>query len=436
MSALTVLFEGDAFATPPLDLPWRCGSTYSITQSHHIGTHRGKGGWAWDADMQDGDPIFAVAPGVIRAMRDDSDRYGCQQEFAEDANYVILAFDDGTEALYLHLQQDSVAVAPGERVARGQFLGRVGKSGRICGFRDEGVHLHFQIQEPCEHWYCNSIPARFDMLGDPFIGESLVSSNCGAPPRCAVSPASPRVLDDQSRCFTKKTEWFWTEPEGGHDGNAWTYTYTSDASQPQAVGTWTFEVQAKGRYRVEAFMPTSPDAAQDAAIARSTRARYILRCAKQKDESVQIEQSSFVDSGARGSADTRWASLFERALEPNQRCEVILGDATGERYREENPVQLAFDALRVTPLEVDTTEDKPLDEQSPWLPPRREPEPEFAGGRAGADREATGCAAVVAEPTGAPGALVLFGFMLLVRARRAPRLVRATRAASRKTEDQ
>ncbi|MEC9398635.1 MAG: peptidoglycan DD-metalloendopeptidase family protein, partial [Myxococcota bacterium] len=358
---------------------------HTITQAHHIGSHRGKGAWAWDADLQDGDPVFAVAPGVIRQTRDDSERYGCDQEFAEDANYVILDFEDGTEALYLHLKRESVAVAPGDRVARGQFLGRVGKSGRICGFRDEGVHLHFQIQEPCQHWYCASIPARFDMLGDPFTNERLTSNNCGAAPRCAVAADSARVFDDESRCFDASTEWWWREEAGGHDGKGWRYTYTSDASASQSLGTWRFEVRASGMYRVEVFLPDG---------ARSRRARYELRCAR------GAVATDVIDQMAGG-----WVALFASgegiSLESAQRCEVILGDATGEPYREDAPVVLAFDALRVTPLEVVASEGEGPGLE-PWLPPEQEVVVEELSGGRGA-RDSRGCATLVAEGRGAPG---------------------------------
>ena len=399
----------DGFATPPLDLPWRCGAVHTITQSHHIGSHRGKGAWAWDADLQDGDPVFAVAPGMIRATRDDSERYGCDQDFAEDANYVILDFEDGTEALYLHLQQGSLAVAPGDRVARGQFLGRVGKSGRICGFRDEGVHLHFQVQEPCDHWYCTSIPARFDMLGDPFIGEQLASSNCGAAPRCAISPDAPRVLGEQSRCFDKSTEWWWREEEGGHDGKGWSYTYTSDASTSQAIGEWSFEVRAQGRYRIEVFLPEG---------AMSRRARYELRCAKR----ALVEDD--IDQTVGG-----WVPLFESSdgleFAASQRCRVILGDATGEPYDEDAPVVLAFDGVRITPLEVISSGDVQPGLE-PWLPPQREPARELSGGRGAGD--GGGCATLVAEGRGAPGALGFLWILLVGLARRAPPYLRSTRS--------
>jgi D-3-phosphoglycerate dehydrogenase len=50
----------------------------------------------------------------------------------ECGNGVVIAHEDGWETQYCHMRRGSVAVQPGERVARGQTLGLVG-CGRIGG---------------------------------------------------------------------------------------------------------------------------------------------------------------------------------------------------------------------------------------------------------------------------------------------------------------
>lgn len=55
-------------------------------------------------------------------------------------NHVILDLGDGVFALYAHLKQDSVTVRVGDRVIRGQEIGRVGNSGNTTE-----AHLHFQL---------------------------------------------------------------------------------------------------------------------------------------------------------------------------------------------------------------------------------------------------------------------------------------------------
>ena len=55
-------------------------------------------------------------------------------------NVVSLQIADGTFATYAHLQGPSITVKEGQRVRRGQVLGRIGNSGNATG-----PHLHFQV---------------------------------------------------------------------------------------------------------------------------------------------------------------------------------------------------------------------------------------------------------------------------------------------------
>ena len=104
---------------------------------------------------------------------------------------------------------------------------------------------------------------------------------------------------------------------------------------------------------------------------------------------------------------------------------MILGDATGEPYDEDAPVVLAFDGVRITPLEVISSGDVQPGLE-PWLPPQREPARELSGGRGAGD--GGGCATLVAEGRGAPGALGFLWILLVGLARRAPPYLRSTRS--------
>jgi hypothetical protein len=93
-----------------------------------------------------GDPVVAVASGVVVRTRNDLPEntpphplpnLTVQNAFGND---VIEALGAGRFAAYGHLQTGSVAVHVGERVHRGQLLGRVGNTGS-----SGGPHLHFQI---------------------------------------------------------------------------------------------------------------------------------------------------------------------------------------------------------------------------------------------------------------------------------------------------
>jgi Membrane proteins related to metalloendopeptidases len=60
---------------------------------------------------------------------------------AARANHVRILHDDGSMALYAHLQPDGVLVRVGERVRQGQRIGLSGNTGFSTA-----PHLHFAVQ--------------------------------------------------------------------------------------------------------------------------------------------------------------------------------------------------------------------------------------------------------------------------------------------------
>lgn len=56
-------------------------------------------------------------------------------------NYVKVKHDNGYCTLYAHLEKGTLAVANGQRVAKGQRLGFMGNSGNSYG-----AHLHFEVR--------------------------------------------------------------------------------------------------------------------------------------------------------------------------------------------------------------------------------------------------------------------------------------------------
>jgi hypothetical protein len=87
-----------------------------------------------------GEPVFAPCAGeVVAAEANQPDRAPPGRESENPAgNYVRLRCG-GFDVLLAHLQRESVAVSPGERVAAGRVLGRVGNSGRSL---EPHLHLH------------------------------------------------------------------------------------------------------------------------------------------------------------------------------------------------------------------------------------------------------------------------------------------------------
>ena len=74
-----------------------------------------------------------------------------------DGNHVILELASGVYAFYAHLKPGSVSVEAGERVTKGQPLGRTGNSGSSTG-----THLHFQLMNRPSALVADGLPFAFD----------------------------------------------------------------------------------------------------------------------------------------------------------------------------------------------------------------------------------------------------------------------------------
>lgn len=103
--------------------------------SHHDAQNR----YAWDFALAEGTPVLAARAGRVMATRSSA---CCTTNVAGDGgNWVRIEHEDGSMAIYAHLQAGSLAVTPGQRIAQGQPLGRVGNTGY-----SRGAHLHFAVQ--------------------------------------------------------------------------------------------------------------------------------------------------------------------------------------------------------------------------------------------------------------------------------------------------
>lgn len=99
------------------------------------------------AAMAAGVEVLAAAPGTVRGLRDGMDDIAQGGPDAPDVtgrecgNGVVIDHGNGWETQYCHLARGSVTVAPGDEVAAGTPLGRIGLSGQT-----EFPHLHFAIR--------------------------------------------------------------------------------------------------------------------------------------------------------------------------------------------------------------------------------------------------------------------------------------------------
>lgn len=132
--------EIDAEAVYPLPFsgPVRIGQGFGGPFSHTSAQAR----HAVDFSLPVGTPVVAAREGVVM----DAERWfsGNGRDLERDgprANHVRILHDDGSMAVYAHLEYNGVSVRPGQRVRVGQEIGRSGNTGYSTG-----PHLHFAVQ--------------------------------------------------------------------------------------------------------------------------------------------------------------------------------------------------------------------------------------------------------------------------------------------------
>jgi murein DD-endopeptidase MepM/ murein hydrolase activator NlpD len=126
--------------------------TYFGKFSHQAGT---KSAYAVDFRMPEGTTICAARPGVVIAVRSDSNMGGPNRQYERCGNYVVIKHGDGTYAEYWHLKKDGVLVSLGQKVKMGTHIGLSGATGFV-----NGAHLHFDVMRIKDGLSHQSLPFR------------------------------------------------------------------------------------------------------------------------------------------------------------------------------------------------------------------------------------------------------------------------------------
>lgn len=97
--------------------------------------------YAIDIVMPIGTPVLAARGGRVISMEGGFHGAGQSKHYLTRSNLVRILHDDGTMAVYAHLQPNSLRLKPGAKVATGQWIANSGNTGY-----SSGPHLHFVVQ--------------------------------------------------------------------------------------------------------------------------------------------------------------------------------------------------------------------------------------------------------------------------------------------------
>ncbi len=138
---------GNPAARPDRDFQYRVPFEYA-----RVRVDQGPGGEFSHNDAQNlhavdfalpvGTPILAARTGTVMQVESDFEKASLNREKSGGrANFIRILHDDGSMAVYAHLQWDGVQVRVGQRVQQGQRIGLSGNTGFTTG-----PHLHFVVQ--------------------------------------------------------------------------------------------------------------------------------------------------------------------------------------------------------------------------------------------------------------------------------------------------
>ena len=127
----------------PYRAPFAVATDHPVSQAFPIGvTHTTPDAYyAVDFAMPIGTDIHAARGGVVFEVASTNFRGGTDPERdGASANLVRIMHDDGSHAVYAHLNRSTIRVRPGDRVERGEYIADSGNTGFSTG-----PHLHFAV---------------------------------------------------------------------------------------------------------------------------------------------------------------------------------------------------------------------------------------------------------------------------------------------------
>lgn len=127
----------------PYRVPFAVATAHPVTQAFpEVATHTTRDSfYAVDMAMPIGTDIFAARAGVVFDVASTNFTGGLDPvRDGPNANVIRILHDDGTYAIYAHLNTNSIRVRPGDVVRRGDYIADSGNTGFTSG-----PHLHFVV---------------------------------------------------------------------------------------------------------------------------------------------------------------------------------------------------------------------------------------------------------------------------------------------------
>ena len=135
-------------------LPYVNGKSPLLIQGYNSWfSHKGRLGL--DFKLKKGTPIHAARGGVVTSVREEFTGHGLNKKYLRKANHIIIRHNDGSQAMYAHLQKDGVIPKVGDVIQEKQLIGYSGNTGYSAL-----PHLHFIVWGPTPKGRAQ-LPTRF-----------------------------------------------------------------------------------------------------------------------------------------------------------------------------------------------------------------------------------------------------------------------------------
>ena len=136
-------------------LPYPQGKKYLLIQGYKSKlSHKNR--MALDFKMKKGSPVTAAREGLVVRVEQGYTRGGYSKKYLGKANVVVIRHLDNSQAMYAHLQHNSVLVKVGDSVKAGQMIAKSGSTGYSAM-----PHLHFIVWGPVAGGGRSQLPTRF-----------------------------------------------------------------------------------------------------------------------------------------------------------------------------------------------------------------------------------------------------------------------------------